>query len=94
MNADRALGLLAFAVAAAADGGAIAITQRTDCGESSAVPSITLAVVGGLVAGGLLFAALRSRGSVRAAVAAVVLAFVVSIVGAFAVLAQGLGCLN
>jgi hypothetical protein len=90
MSVGRALG--AFALAAAADGGAIAITKGTACGHSSAVPAISLAVVGGLVAGALLFAALRSRSVARAAAAAVGLAVAVSIVGAVAVFAHGIGC--
>jgi hypothetical protein len=94
MSAGRALGPLAFVAAAAAVGGAIAITRGTECGHSSSVPAISLAVTGGVVAGVLLFAAMRSRGTARAAAAAVALAVVVSIVGAVAVFAHGVGCLR
>jgi hypothetical protein len=88
------LALGALGVAAAADGGAIAIANSTPCGQSSSVPAISLAVVGGLVAGALLFAALRPRGAGRAAAAGMALAVVVSIIGAVAVFANGVGCLR
>ena len=89
-----ALAPFAFVVAVAADGVAIEMAWRTECGHSSSVRAISLAVAGGIVAGGLLFAAMRPRSAVAAGIAAVVLAAAVSLVGALAVFAQGVGCLN
>jgi hypothetical protein len=89
-----ALAGLAAVVAAATVGIAIAVAASTECGHSTSVPTISLSVAGGIVAGALLFGALRSRGPVRAGLVAVLFAGVISLVGALAVFAQGVGCLN
>jgi hypothetical protein len=94
VNRGGALVPLALVAAVAADGIAIAMASRTECGHSSAVPAIFMAVTGGIVAGTLLFTALRPRSAVAAGVASVLVAVVVSLVGAVAVFAQGVGCLN